>query len=247
MRVGILASAVLDLLWYLFWPSAHVAPLAFVEGTARVEFWGRQFRFFVRRATDDLYSCLPGRERDAEATILGLLNRGDTFVDVGANIGYYSVLASEAVGPAGKVIAIEPVPATAGVLRHNLRLNGATNVSAIQKACWSDRGVLSLSMSPGAYGMASAVVRRGAQTVAIECVPLDDICAPLPQVRLIKIDAEGSERQVLVGARTTLTKTDYLVVELSDQQQVVRELLKDPPFVVRDLAFRPYILASKER
>jgi SAM-dependent methyltransferase len=86
----------------------------------------------VRGATDDLYYLLPQREGDVEAFIAGRLGEGSVFVDVGANVGYYTLLASRLVGPGGAVYAVEPIPSTAAMLRANVRLNDCRNVVVIK-------------------------------------------------------------------------------------------------------------------
>jgi predicted RNA methylase len=55
--------------------------------------------------------------------VVDTLGPGDIFIDVGANIGYYSILASKLIGVNGRVFAVEPIPSTAGVLRFNLKIN----------------------------------------------------------------------------------------------------------------------------
>jgi FkbM family methyltransferase len=66
--------------------------------------------------------------------ISGILQEGDVFVDVGANIGYHSLLGSKLVGSTGSVVAIEPVPDTFAMLLDNLRLNSCSNVRAVNVA-----------------------------------------------------------------------------------------------------------------
>ena len=89
------------------------------------------------RGTDDFYYALPRREGSVHDFIVSVLKEGDVFVDVGANIGYYTILGSKLVGSKGLVIAVEPVPDTVKILRFNLRLNDIKNVLVIDKAAWS--------------------------------------------------------------------------------------------------------------
>jgi hypothetical protein len=73
---------------------------------------------------------------------LAVLQEGSTFIDVGAHVGYYSLLASTQVGPAGRVIAIEPNPHTLERLWRNIRLNNSTNIAVEEVACTEKEGPL---------------------------------------------------------------------------------------------------------
>ena len=90
--------------------------------------------FSVRAHTDDLYHTLPSRETRVFATIRSYLRSGDTFVDAGANIGVYSVLASRLVGQQGRVISFEMMPETAHILRDHLLENQCRNAIVIEGA-----------------------------------------------------------------------------------------------------------------
>ncbi len=91
-------------------------------------------------------------ERAETATIRSLLRPGDTFIDVGANFGWYTVIASDVVGNDGRVIAFEPAPAALALLRHNIQANGCENVT-LEPEALSDRvGTLQLHRRAG--GMA---------------------------------------------------------------------------------------------
>ncbi|WP_234981526.1 hypothetical protein [Fontimonas thermophila] len=73
--------------------------------------------FRVRAWSDDLFHALPGQEPAVEGAIRSILRPGDVFVDAGANIGFYSILASRIVGTEGRVISVEMMPQTATILR----------------------------------------------------------------------------------------------------------------------------------
>ena len=77
------------------------------------------FYVYTRGGTDDLYHCLFRREGDVEDLITQILERGDIFVDVSANIGYYTLLSSKLVR-CGTVVSIEPVPETFKILLKNI-------------------------------------------------------------------------------------------------------------------------------
>ena len=91
---------------------------------------------YVRGKTEDLYCFLPGREGLVNDFIASILQPGDVFVDVGANIGYYTILGALR---GSLVIAVEPVPTTIAVLKTNLKLNQITNVIVVDKCAWNKR------------------------------------------------------------------------------------------------------------
>src|SRR5918999_429024 len=85
-------------------------------------------------------------EPDVSHVIARMLRPGDTFVDVGANIGYHNLLASKAVGPGGSVVAIEALPATYQTLSRHVRANEAGNVRCANVAVAAEPGQLTLYM-----------------------------------------------------------------------------------------------------
>lgn len=199
----------------------------------------------VRGGTDDLYCLLPCREGDVDAFIRSRSWReGAVFVDVGANVGYYTLVASKLVGAMGRVYAIEPVPSTATLLRVNVKLNGCSNVVVYEVAAWSTRGSLTLKIPASMYGYASAV-REGA-SVTVCASTLDDILQDEASIHLIKIDVEGAELDVLKGAQSVLRRTRYVVLELSRNAGEVLKVLRDAGFVCKKARFTTYIFCERE-
>lgn len=147
-------------------------------------------------------------EPDTEAIIRRYLRPGDVAIDVGANIGIHTMPMSEAVGPQGVVLAVEPLPSVRDRLERNLSLNRATNVRVIAQAA-SDREGSALLYPPRAdaanLGQAS-LARLGhldpGSSIEVPLVTLDALVRAqgLDRVRLIKIDVEGHDREVMAGA-----------------------------------------------
>lgn len=133
--------------------------------------------------------------------MLGALKPGDTFVDTGANIGFYTLLASRAVGPTGRVIAIDADPYNFGKLRRHLDMNGAKNVTALPIGVSDKRQTLELTMaSAGNRGGSTFAFRPpDHQTVAVECYPLKDVLDQqgVTAVAGLKMDIEGWEYRVM--------------------------------------------------
>jgi FkbM family methyltransferase len=135
------------------------------------------------------------------------LTAGDTFIDVGANIGFHSCLAARRVGPEGRVHAVEASPRLCNVLQKNVSLNHAHNVRIHNVAVMDVVGTVRLFMGPeSALGVSSvtpeaAPDRRRNQDVEVAAQPLHHTIAPetLFAARLIKIDVEGAEWPVFRG------------------------------------------------
>ena len=129
------------------------------------------------------------------------LRIGDTFIDVGANIGYFSLLASSLVGPEGNVIAIEASPSIYEQLVGNIKRNSVKNIRAVNVAASDHHGAVDIYRgAAGNQGSTSLVKALGTTKEAtVQAVPLDQIISnsELSTCRVIKIDIEGSELPVL--------------------------------------------------
>ena len=140
-------------------------------------------------------------EPDLTDWISAQLRPRDTFIDVGANIGYYSLLASTRVGPSGSVVAIEASPAIFQQLRANLDRNRAANIRAVNIAASDQRGRMQLFRGPvHNQGETSLFRREGFEPdVVVKVAPLAEILKPreIANARLIKMDIEGAEGVVL--------------------------------------------------
>lgn len=129
---------------------------------------------------------------------------GMRVLDVGAHVGFYTLLASESVGPTGHVYAIEPTPENAGYLRRNIRLNGRDNVTVIECAAGrtAETREFHLTGSSDSNGLYAHPLTGTEQIIKVEVAPLDGIVDP--PVHLAKIDAEGAEIEVLEGMTALL-------------------------------------------
>jgi FkbM family methyltransferase len=167
-------------------------------------------------------------EPSSWAGIAKHLPAGGTFVDVGAHIGYYTLKANHAVGPQGRVIAVEPNPETLRLLHDNIRESGAKTISVQPFACGDSEGELDLYGGAHANtGVSSLSKANAAQFGAISRVhrvrvrPLDDIIDEMhpERVDVIKIDVEGADLLVIKGAVRTLSHyKPVLIVEVEDSQ-----------------------------
>lgn len=209
--------------------------------------------FRARGGTDDLYSLWGAREGAITDALRRLLKPGDVFVDAGANIGFFTVLAATLVGPTGRVYAVEMMAATAKALRANIALNGLDNVTVIERALSDTAGQTIRASVPGAlWGQASIARDHTGSTQEVETATLDDVLAGIPFVRLIKMDVEGAEFLALHGARKTLMQTGALIFERQrdhDADRAIESFLRSQAMTVCDLdpangyATRKYVLA----
>lgn len=157
------------------------------------------------------------------ARMLPRLATGHTFVDVGANIGLYSVAAAQAVGPTGHVVAVEPTPRTAAVLRQNIQLNGlleSHDITVHECAVGAETGSASLALHASDSGHNSLFADSDTTgAVVVDVVPLDDLVPAGARVDIVKIDVEGAELAVLEGMRRIAEENPSVVVfaELADE------------------------------
>jgi FkbM family methyltransferase len=171
-------------------------------------------------------------EPEFAAEIKSSLRPGMTAVDVGANIGYFALLMAECVGPSGRVVAVEPDPRNAHVLRLNAERTRGAPIEIVEAAAWSEPGELQLALNETNTGDHRVGMDSGArQTVAVEAVVLDEV---LPAtVDLILMDTQASEHVALRGARQLIERSrPILFVEFWPQG--LREAGADPVAVLRE-------------
>ena len=129
---------------------------------------------------------------------------GGVFVDVGANVGVYTLWAARCVGPEGQVHAFEPVPGTRAWLERNVQLNRFSNVTIIPNGLGERPGRLTLYCLPGASGLSSRYLPSKENSVEVDVTTLDLYFDGRRAPDLVKIDVEGMELEVLRGARRLL-------------------------------------------
>jgi len=172
---------------------------------------GYALRFHPAALSLSLWVDRNDRSTDSEA-IRSLLSSGQTYVDVGANIGHLAVEAALAVGQAGQVFAFEPHPKIAGFLRENIHLNGLRNVAVAQMALGHEFGWAILSDQRA--DDQNRVSNDGAG-IPVPLAPLDTFLPEGP-IHLLKVDVEGYEKFVFEGARKTLDRTQYIYFEAKE-------------------------------
>lgn len=157
----------------------------------------------------------PGTTRVMQA----LAHPGDTVIDVGANIGYFSIVAARAVGAAGRVVAFEPVPAVRQRLIANLRLNHLEHVEVRLEALSAASGEVRFYPGPvDDTGLASLRRLADSDEIRVRQARFDDIWDQAARVALVKIDVEGAELQVLEGMTACLARDrPDVILEVTDE------------------------------
>jgi FkbM family methyltransferase len=157
-----------------------------------------------------------GYEKGTTRVLTKLAKEGMNIVDIGANVGYYTLLAAKRVGSHGKVYAFEPEPRNFELLMENIRLNSYENVIATQRAVSNESGTASLFLSPRCSGAHSLVSTRdpGNETIAVGTVTLDEFFERegWPAIQVIKMDIEGWEMEALDGMHKLIIRNSPLTI-----------------------------------
>lgn len=190
------------------------------------------------------------------------LQPGDTFVDVGANIGYFSLLAARKVGLAGSVVSIEASPSIFESLQSHLVRNQAFNVRALNAAASSELGSLQVFRAPDDNLGATTTVDYGEPgyvlEAEVEAAPLHELLTPeeAANARIIKVDVEGAEWDVVQGLLPLLGGRPDLevIVEMQGDELADGRIIRafaDAGFhcysVVNDYAVSTYVARESAR
>ena len=209
---------------------------------------GNRFRMCLRWQAHMAY-VLGLYEREIIGVLEERLKTGDVCVDVGAHVGYLSMIMARLVGPQGRVISFEPVRETYEALKENIQLNGLNNVTIEPAAAGEADGFLELVCTKGeelswtASATGYSLPGEG-RRISVPVVSLDGyFAASALRPGLIKIDVEGAEAEVLRGARQTLRNIRPIVlVEIHDlgerHRKNVLELLEGCGYAVTGLGTR---------
>lgn len=140
-----------------------------------------------------------------------IIKKGSIFVDIGANFGYYSLLAANLVGKKGKVLAFEPDPYNCSILRKNIKLNNFSNIDLYDKAVADKKGNLTLFVSFDLLGDHNTVFDRDREKIIVEKLDLDSLDLK-SKIDVIKIDVQGTEELVFKGLKKIITKNQNIII-----------------------------------
>lgn len=175
-----------------------------------------------------------------------VINEGDTVIDVGANIGFFSLLMSKLVSKKGKVYCFEPSGSIFNKLKDNLNINNITNVIAVNKGLGENDENKIIKKNKNYSGMSSIVLEADGEFVneKITLTSIDKYFADLPdRIQLIKIDTEGYEPYVLNGAiKTIQLHRPIIYIELAGGQ-----FLSSSKRALKFLTDRDYTISVTEQ
>lgn len=199
---GILYKYLVDIgqgrLWRDVEPQVIRGKLHGYEMVVRLDSWSSRLTYFLGRFHD-----LP-----TQLVLRRVLRTGDTFVDVGANAGMMSLVASRAVGVGGKVVAFEPNPGPRAAFEENVQRNRIENIEIRPAGLGAETAELELFVPDRSTGEGTFTKLEGVAGTVVRCpVLVGDEALAGTAPRLIKIDVEGFENKVLLGLRATLEKS----------------------------------------
>ena len=164
------------------------------------------YKLFLDRHDQDAYSVILDSETKELQLLRNIIKEGDTVIDIGANIGFYTLLFRNIVGKKGRVIAFEPEPKNFSLLRKTIDTNNFENVIAYQMAVGSKNSKVKLLLSEDAGE--HQISDNG--HIDVDCIRLDDY---IKSADFIKLDVEGYEIEILKGMQNLLQKNIILMSE----------------------------------
>jgi FkbM family methyltransferase len=165
-----------------------------------------------------MLNLLRGELHEPETTkfVMNEVKQGQTILDIGANIGYFTLLFARAVGVKGNIYAFEPNPLLANILRYNISSNGYHNVKVIEKATSDSCSHSRFYIDKGAHERSSLIPARRSEIITVDTITIDSFFSPsYPKVDWIKLDVEGHEAKALAGM-TEIIKRNHdikLIIE----------------------------------
>lgn len=173
---------------------------------------GIKYIFSISRLSMNMFADKNYIKRDIDLMNL-YINEGETVIDVGANIGTWSLYASKLVGSKGQILCFEPHPLHFNILERNIKLNNFKNLSVYNVGLSNE--VSNLYFSNNLDTMNHILLEKSADSIVINVNKLDDYTFDLNKIDLLKIDIEGYELFCLQGGINTLKKTRKIIFESS--------------------------------
>jgi len=182
-----------------------------------------------------------------------LLEPGMVVVDVGAHVGYYTLLAAKQVGPTGKVYAFEPESANYALLEENIGLNGYQNIVTVKSAVSSRSGSSTLFLTALDNGRHSTyhhdLPENGSEVVKATTLDAFFESEEWPRVDLVKMDVEGAEEDVFQGMDRLLQKSEDLNIVMEFNPRLLENAEVDPRLFLQmptARGFKVYCIDDKE-
>lgn len=234
--------AIDDYLFRLLWFGRNVVELQgskmYINSHDSDPSMRRTFRAYVKRGV---------HEKATTELFKKMVKEGDVVVDMGANIGYFTLLAARLAGKSGKVYAFEPEPRNYYYLLKNIEINRYDNVVAVQKAvsdktgkttlfiCPYDSGHHTINQYEGIKAYTPNLVGNKKDFVEVETITLDDFLKDEKQVNVIKMDVEGAEALVLSRMDNVIRGNANLKMFIEFFPLLIRKMGNSPEEFVRRL------------
>jgi len=189
-------------------------------------------------------------EPEVTNLLLSKLKQGMTFVDIGAFVGYYTLLGSKCVGSSGKVYSFEPHPVNYAYLLKNIKINRCSNVVAVNKAVSNFTGSGYLTIDKEADHHRVTFQPSYANTIEVQTITLDDFFASCEntQIDLIKMDIEGHEIFALQGMKEIVRKNPNLQLIMEFDPHKQKQHMLSLNTLLQELGFvRGYVIERKLR
>ncbi|HEY2407162.1 MAG TPA: FkbM family methyltransferase [Polyangiaceae bacterium] len=200
-------------------------------------------------------------ETPIQNLIAAALQKGGVYYDVGANVGFFAVLAAHLLGSSGRVVCFEPMPDNVAHIERNARLNGFENRVSVRREALSNENTTATFLTSheptwGKLASVGKVPGRPSGDTQVSVARLDDLVEAqrLPVPDFMKIDIEGAEVGMLEGARETLTRSRPMIaMELHGTNEGVLDLLGSLNYdaravgfttPIREIAHEVYIIAA---
>lgn len=196
--------------------------------------------FFCKKHTSQIWGIDTFKEQKSRK-YFELIKKG-TFVDVGANVGRYSIMVANNLKGKGRLVAIEPAPEVFETLKKNVKLNKINNAILVNTACFSKNKVLKFYITK-TLGQHS-LYGKG-KNIKLKARKLDDILKEhkINDVNLIKIDVEGAEFEVIKGASKTISgQKPMIIFESLEEERAdkIKKFLEKKGYKIHQISNRNY-------
>lgn len=204
-----------------------------IEGNLKSDFSEIQGSKMFLDPGDSLNLSINGVYGELDTNIIrNEISEGDVVIDVGANIGYYTLIFAQLVGKSGTVISFEPEPKNFSILKKNVEINNYKNVILEQKIVSRKNEISKLFLAEsGIVGHHTNSSKNSKNFIEIESITLDDYTKKLNlsnKIKFIKIDVEGAEPNVLYGAENILKENSKLKIFTEFNREIIKKYNLDP-------------------
>ena len=182
-------------------------------------------------------------ELKLQSQLVSELKPGDIFIDVGANAGFFSLIASRLVGPEGKCLSLDPDPANITSIVSQKHMNDLKNWIPLEKAVSSSSGSAAFYFDKPGDSTSSLEGRDGDDGIRVNVTTLDEITEQYGNPDLIKMDIEGHEYKALLGGEKVIANVrPKLLIELHSEEiaQKVITHLNSHQYQIYNLDGKPY-------